>query len=182
MRIHLDIVLVLAGVAPLLAQQTPVNRTVFVVVTDQMKRAVTGLPRESFGVTEDGALRPVTAFSDANSPISLAFVAQSIPGEVAELKRPGDEMFQAQSVADALRALAGSKNSRKALIFTAGTIVGEIPSGVQLLKTGSQNLRKSVIEVMNSYSFRFSSSVPASAVEVNLRPPAGLPPLTVTTW
>ena len=63
-----------------------------------------------------------------------------------------------------------------------GTIVGEIPSGVQLLKTGSPNLRKSVIEVMNSYSFRFSSSIPASAVEVKLRPPAGLPPLTVTTW
>lgn len=181
MRIHLAIVLVLAGVAPLVAQKTPVNRTIYVVVTDAMNRVVTGLPREDFDLTEDGTLRPVTAFSDANSPISLAVVAPSIPAEVAALKRSGDEIFQAQSVADALRALAGSKNSRQALIFTSGTIVGEIPTGVQLLKTGSQNLRKSVIEVMNSYSFRFSSSIPASAIEVNLRPPAGLPPLTVTT-
>src|SRR6185295_10921278 len=112
---------------------------------------------------------------------SLAIVAQSIPAEVTALRRSADEIIQAQSVADALRALAASKNSRKALIFTSGTIAGEIPSEIQVLKAGPQNLRRSVIEVMNSYSFGFSSSSPASAIEVNLRPPVGLPSLTVTT-
>jgi hypothetical protein len=180
MRIDLAIVLVLAGIAPLPAQEAPASRTVHVVVKDPMNRAVTGLPRQNFDVTEDGAMRPITAFSDSNSPISLAIVAQSVPAEVAALSRSGDEIIQAQSVADALRTLAASKNSRKALIFTSGTIVGEIPSEIQVLKTGSQNLKKAVIEVMNSYSIWFSSSRPA-AVEVNLKLPAGLPPLTVTT-
>ena len=132
-----------------------------------------------FDLTEDGAVRPVTAFSDASSPISLAIVAQSIPAEVTALRRSGDEIIQAQSVAEGLRALATSKNSRKALIFTSGTIVGEIPSEIQVLKAGPQSLMKSVIEVMNSYSLQFSSSSPASAVEVSLRPVVGLPPLTV---
>ena len=181
MRTDLTAVLVLAGVAPLLAQVTPASRIVHVVVNDPMHREVTGLPRQSFDVIEDGSLRPITAFSDANSPISLAIVAQSIPAAVTALSRSGDEIIQAQSVADALGALAASKNSRKALIFTSGTIVGEIPSEIEVLKTGSQNLMKAVLEVMNSYSIWFSSSRPASAVEVNLRPTVGLPPLTVTT-
>jgi hypothetical protein len=181
MRIDLAVVLVLAGVAPLLAQETPASRTVHVVVNDPMNRVVTGLPRQNFDVTEDGGMRPITGFSDANSPISLAIVAQSVPAEVRALSRSGDEIIQAQSVADALRTLAASKNSRKALIFTSGTIVGEIPSEIQVLKTASQGLTKAVIEVMNSYSIWFSPSRPAAAVEVNLRSPAGLPPLTVTT-
>lgn len=60
-------------------------------------------------MTEDGALRPITTFSDANSLISLAIVAQSIPAEVTALRRSGDEIIQAQSVSDALRALAASE-------------------------------------------------------------------------
>jgi len=181
MRIQFAAVLFLAGVAPLLAQPAPASRTVHAVVNDHLNRVVTGLSLQNFDVTEDGALRPITAFFDANSPISLAIVAQSIPADVTALRRSDDEIIQAQSVADALRALAQSKNSRRALIFTSGTIVGEIPSDIQVMKTDAQNLKKSVIEVMNSYSFGFSSASPASAIEVNLRPPVGLPPLTVTT-
>lgn len=180
MRTNLTLVLFLAGVAPLVAQQTSANRTVHVVVSDARNRVVTGLPREDFDVTDDGALRTITEFSEADSPISLAIVAQSIPADVTALRRSDDEFIRAQSVSDAVRALAASKNSHKALIFTSGAIIGEIPGEIQVLKADSQNLRKSVIEVMNSYSFRFSSNSPASAVEVSLRPPAGLPPLTVT--
>lgn len=180
MRINVATVLVLAGVAPLLAQVTSSSRIVHVVVNDPMNRVVTGLSRLNFDVTEDGSLRPITAFTDADSPISLAIVAQSIPAVVMVVKRPDDEIIRAQSVADALRVLTASKNSRKGLIFTAGTIVGEIPSEIHVLKAGPQDLMKSVLEAVNSYSLWFTSSSPASAIEISLRLPAGLPPLTVT--
>jgi len=181
MRTDLAAVLVLAGVASLMAQQTPASRTIHVVVNDAKNRMVTGLSQENFDVTENGILRSITAFSDANSPISLAIVTPSIPAEVTALRRSADEIIQAESVADALRALAASKNARQALIFPSGTIVGEIPSQIQVLRAGPENLRRSVIEVINSYSFGLSSSSPASAIEVHLRPPVGLPPLTVIT-
>ncbi|HUA58514.1 MAG TPA: hypothetical protein VML19_07165 [Verrucomicrobiae bacterium] len=166
--------------APLLAQETRASRIIHVVVDDPMNRVVTGLSRQDFAVTEDGAPIAITAFSDGNSPISLAIVSQSIPAAVMMLSRSGDEIIQAQSVAGALQALAASKNSRKALIFTSGTIVGGIPSEIQVLKSGPENLMKTVLEARNSYSIWFSSSHSVSAVEVNLRPPAGLPPLTVS--
>jgi hypothetical protein len=185
MRINTALVLVLAGVAPLLAQQTPPSRTVHVVVTDPLNRMVTGLPQQDFDVIENGNLRPTTAFSDGDSPMSIAIVAQSVPVEITEITAfkgviRGNEILQFPSVADALGALAASKNSRKALILTSGTIIGEIPSEIQVMKTDPQNLRESVIEVMNSYSLWFSPSCPTSAVVVNLRKPRGLPPLTVT--
>jgi len=185
MRIALSPVLVLAGVAPLLAQETPAQETpasriVHVTINDPMNRVVSGLDRQNFDVKEDGAAQPITAFSDANSPITIAIVAQGIPAAVTALRPPGAEIIQAPSVADALQALAASKSPRKALIFASGAIVGEIPSEIQVLKTGSQNLMKAVLQAENSYCIWFSSARPASAVEVSLRPPAGLPPLTVT--
>src|SRR5581483_7552677 len=109
-----------------------------------------------FNVTEQGTLRPLTAFAGSNSPISLVIVGSSLPSEVLALRQAGSEILAAQSVAEALRALAASKNSRKALIFTTGSIVGEIPSEIQVLKADQQNLLKSLLDAMNSYSLWFT--------------------------
>src|SRR5579871_6872149 len=115
MRSYTAVILVLAGVAPLLAQETPTSRILHVVVNDPMNRQVTGLPSQDFDVMEDGMLRPITAFRDANSSISLAIVGQSIPAAVMALRRPDDDFAAVQSVADAVRTLAASTKSRKAL-------------------------------------------------------------------
>jgi hypothetical protein len=181
MRINLATVLMLAGVAPLLAQESPANRTVHVVVNDPLSRVVSGLSQTNFDVTEGGTVRPITAFAGTDAPISVAIVGQNIPPAVMMLKRTDDEFVQAASVADALRVLAAAKNQRKALIFASGTIVGEVPSDVHVVKAVSPDLMKAVLEAVNSYSLGFSSSRPAAAVEIGLNQPAGLPRLTVAT-
>src|SRR5258708_6413840 len=57
------------------AQQVLLNRAVHVSVTDPLNRFVTGLDRDNFEIVENGIRRPITGFSDVDSPISLAIVS-----------------------------------------------------------------------------------------------------------
>jgi Ca-activated chloride channel family protein len=91
------------------------NRVVHVSVTDPLNRFVTGLDRENFKIVENGIRRPITGFSNVDSPISLAIVSDVPLAGVSELNRAQDELIQTQSLSAALRQLAASKNLRKAI-------------------------------------------------------------------
>jgi hypothetical protein len=160
------------------AQQAPVERFVHVVVTEPAHRIVTGLARENFEIVENGRPRPITSF-DADSPVSIAVVGVA-PPNIAEFKLPQDELIQAQTLPEAIRGLAASKNARKALIMTAATDTQGVPVGIQVLKADTGELPRAMIEIHNEYLLGFSSSDPSSAVDVALREVNGLPPLTVT--
>ena len=160
------------------AQQASVNRLVHVVVTIPGNgKLLTGLAQENFEIVENGNTRPVTSFN-ANSPVSIAIVGVA-PAEIARLMGPEDELIQAQSIADAIRELAASKNSRKALILAADA--PEVPEGIRVVRAAdAETLTKAMIEIHNEYLLGFSSSDPSSVVDVTLRQVRGLPPLKVT--
>jgi hypothetical protein len=63
----------------LTAQPASPNQSGFipVIVTDPLNRFVNGLQEENFVILENGFRRPVTYFSDADSPIALAIIVQS---------------------------------------------------------------------------------------------------------
>src|SRR2546429_7701831 len=94
--------------------QTPSTRSVHVSVTDPRGRFVTGLERQQFEVVENGIRRAITGFS-TDAPISLAIVSDT-PISVQGLNRETDVLIQTRSLQEALRQLAASGNSRKALI------------------------------------------------------------------
>jgi hypothetical protein len=70
-----------------------------VSVTDPLNRFVTGLDGESFEVVENGTPRPITGFSDAWSPISIAIVSDEplpLPDNIQS--DPQVELIQTQSL------------------------------------------------------------------------------------
>jgi hypothetical protein len=154
------------------------KRHVDVTVTDPRGRFVTGLERERFEVIENGVRRAVSDFSDGGSPISVAIVSQEPLPAIGTLG-PEDELIQTRSLANALRQLAASKNSRKAIVTTAATDLQTIPSDIQTLRTDPANLLKAMIELRNQYRLEFESAAPSGNVEVVLNPPIGLPRLEV---
>lgn len=162
------------------AQQASVNRLVHVVVTIPGNgKLLTGLTQENFEIVENGNTRPVTSFN-ASSPVSIAIVGVA-PAEIARLKRPEDEWIQTQSIPDALRELAASKNTRKALILTVAADAQEVPEGIRVVRAAdAETLTKAMIEIHNEYLLGFSSADPSSVVDVTLRQVSGLPPLKVT--
>jgi hypothetical protein len=164
--------------ATLVSAQEPSKRHVDVTVTDPRGRFVTGLERERFEVIENGVRRAVSDFSDGRSPISLAIVSGEPLPAIGTLG-PEDELIQTPSLANALRQLAASKNSRKAIVTTAATDLQAIPSGIQTFQTDPANLLKAVIELRNQYRLEFESAAPSGTVEVVLNPPTGLPRLEV---
>src|ERR1700730_4035110 len=103
-------ILLLGTAHNLPAQQTPTNRLVQVVVTDPFNRIVSGLEQQNFDIVENGVPRPITSL-DASSPVSIAVVGAALP-DIAKLKLPEDELIQAQSISEAVRGLASSKNPR----------------------------------------------------------------------
>jgi len=161
------------------AQQAPVNRLVRVVVTIPGNgKLLTGLAQRNFEIVENGSARPITYFS-ADAPVSVAIVGVA-PADIARFKRLDDELILTQSLPDALRELAASKNARKALILPAAADTQAVPEGIQVLKADESNLPRTMIEIHNEYLLGFSSSDPSSVVDVTLREVTDLPPLMVT--
>ena len=161
----------------LLAQQASFNRVIHVTATDPLNRFVTGLEQAHFDITENGVHRTIAHFSNVDSPIAIAIVGMVAPRDVVALKGSEDELFQAQSIPDALRVLATATSSRKALISNVASDEQNVPDNIQVLKADEGSLFKAVIEVRNCYSLGFSSSDRSSIIEVMLKQPRGLPPL-----
>jgi hypothetical protein len=170
----LPIVLAIS-VSPLSAQAPSSKRLAHVTVTDPLGRFVTGIEQERFEIVENGVRRPITDFSDVDSPISLAIVSET-PLAASSLYRPNDELIQTRSIADALRQLSASKNPRKALVVTTTTDTQAI-RGVQVVQANPDNLLKAVVELRNQYLLQFESANTSANLEVVLHQPRGLPPL-----
>jgi hypothetical protein len=169
-------VLLMLGQVPSPAQQVRQNRVVHVSVTDPMNRFVTGLEKEHFDIVENGVRRTITAFSNIDSPISLAIVSDEASSTAGQLDWPGD-LIRTRSLADALRQLASSKNERKAVIITRAADLQQIPSGIQVLQVDPAVLQKAVIELRNQYLIQFESQAPSAGVDVIVTSPKGLPSL-----
>lgn len=169
-------VIVLTAGASCVSAQVPSKRHVDVTVTDPQGRFVTGLEQRHFEVIENDVRRAIADFSDGGSPIALAVVSEA-PLSAAGVLGPEDELIQTPSLSSALRQLAASKNSRKAILMAATTDVQTIPSGIQILQANPANLAKAVIELRSQYRLEFESSTPSAGVEVVLNQPRGLPPL-----
>jgi len=168
--------IVLTVGASRVSAQVSSKRHVDVTVTDPSGRFVTGLQQEHFELVENGVRRAITDFSGVDSPISLAIVGEE-PVPVVGALGPEDELIQTPSLANALRQLSASKNSRKALVITTTTGAQWIPGGIQILQANRASVVKAVLELRTQYRLEFESSSPSTGVEVVLKPPRGLPPL-----
>ena len=163
--------------APLASAQVSSKRSVDVSVTDPLGRFVTGIEQANFEVVENGARRAITAFSLPGSPISIAIISNEALPALPGLG-PEDEVIQAPTVAEALRRLAASKNSRKVIMFlTTPADIQAIPAGIQAVQTNREMLPKWAVELRNQYRIEFESSTPSASVEVVLKPLTGIGPL-----
>jgi hypothetical protein len=181
MRNLTPILLVMAGAVNLPAQQALLNRAVYVSVTEPMNRFVTGLERENFEIAENGVRRTITGFSGVDSPIAVAFVGDVPSLVINRINAPAFELIRAQSLPDALRQLAASKNLRKALVIAGAVDTRQFPTGIQVLQGDPSTLEKAVAELPNQYLIRFESAEGSSSVDVVVRQPRGLP-LLKANW
>ncbi len=160
------------------AQQAPsTSRVVRVVVTDSANRMVTGLNRDNFEVLENGARRAFTLF-DGQSPASIAVVGGLLPSVAGQI-RPDDELIDATGVADAVQRLSTSKNARKVIIVATGASTESVPEGIQVLMADEATLPTALGDVHKTYLLEMDSASAASSIDVNLKPPKGLPPLKI---
>jgi hypothetical protein len=67
--------LILTVCSSRVSAQAQSARVVHVTVTDPLNRFVTGIEQERFQIVEKGVRRPITGFSDANSPVTVAIVS-----------------------------------------------------------------------------------------------------------
>ncbi len=163
--------------APLSAQPTA-NRFIHLSVTDSSHRFVTGLEQEHFQIMQNGVRRTITSFSGVDTPMTIAVVTDvPIAGLAVDAQ---DQLVQTPSVADAIRQLAASKHSRKALITVNPSALAEgsqsIPGGILAMSVGQPAAAKAVVEVRNQYWFGFVTDRPGDA-EVIVKEPIGLPVL-----
>jgi hypothetical protein len=176
------LLVVLAGDPSRLAAQVPSTRLVHVTVTDRFGRFVTGLEQKRFEVVEGGVLCPITKFSGADSPMMLVIVSEKSVSEVSALIRPEDELIQARSFPDAIRRLSASKKPRKIILTTVTLSTKAVPDDIQVLETTPANLFSAVDELvrLHEYLLWVMSSTPSANLNVVLKPPPGLPPLSLT--
>lgn len=165
--------------AYLFGQEASSKRILFVTVTDPVNRFVTGLEQEHFEIVENGVKRPITYFVNVDSPISIAIASDAPSQAVHKLNGPEDELIQTQSLPNALRALAASRNPRKVLIQTIAADAQAIPGGIQVLRVNPTptDIAKAVVEVYNQYVVGFAASDPSSKVDVAVKQPIAMPRL-----
>ncbi|WP_321471811.1 hypothetical protein [uncultured Paludibaculum sp.] len=174
-----------AGVlAPVFAQQAPVQRTVLLTVTDPAHRFVTGLDQSVFEVAEGGAKREITRFSAAGEPTAIAVVSDT---PLADLSAQApNELTQARTVPEAVRQLMASSTPRKALIVTtSGGASGSVPGGIYALRVDAADASKAVVEVANQYMLIFASpdgTGADGALEVRVKQPGNPAPMKVNLW
>lgn len=158
----------------------PSSRVLHVTVRDPSDRFVVGLEREHFQILENGVERPVGSFRSVDSPISIALVGLTASARDFDDPAPShadDEVIAANSVVDATRQLAASKNLRK-VIITAGDAGGEgVPAGIQLMRAENGSVRKAVTEARCTYVVEFAPATASSHIEVRPKPVKGLPAL-----
>jgi hypothetical protein len=164
----------LAGCA---TAQAPSTRHIDVTVTEPSARFVTGLERGDFEIIENGVHRAITRFVAAGSRISLAIVSKE-PLPAIDLPGAAGNLIQNASVADALRLLAASPHSRKAIVTTVdGSMAMAIPAGIELVTVDRAGVARAVAELRNQYRIEFESGMPPAKVEVVIRDRPGLPRL-----
>lgn len=169
------LVVVVAFSIPHLPAQTQSNRLVHVAITDPSGRFVTGMEQQRFEIVENGIQRPITGFSDVDSPILLAIVGEKAV-TIGDLN-PRDVLIQTPSLNDAIQQLSASKNLRKALVVTSAIDAQAIPSGIRTVQVRPDDLFHAVVELRNEYVLQFESSNSTSTVGIVLKQPRGLPPL-----
>lgn len=169
------VIAVIASSIPHLPAQTQSNRQVHVTITDPLGRFVTGIDQERFEIVENGIHRPITGFSDVDSPILLAIVSEKTQTMWGLNTR--DVLIQTPSLNEAIQQLSASKNLRKALVVTTAIDAQAIPSGIQIVQAKPDDLFRVVVELRNEYLLQFESSNSSAAIEVVLKQPRGLPPL-----
>jgi len=172
------VIVVIASSVRYLPAQTRSNRLVHVTITDPLGRFVTGIEQERFDIVENGIRRPITGFSDVDSPILLAIVSEKTV-TMGDLN-PRDVLIQTPSLNDAIQQLSASKNLRKALVVTAAIDAQAIPPGIQIVQAKPDDLFRVVVELRNEYLLQFESSDSSGAIEVVLKQPRGLPLLQAT--
>jgi hypothetical protein len=167
------------AIGVLAGQQPTRNQSGFipVTVTDPLHRFVTGLDADNFVVLENGMPRRLTYFSNVDTHLAVAIVNDTPLPPAAGLKA-GDNLIQASSIPEALRFLAASTSERKAIIITTPLDPQPLPAGIQVIQINPANASRAVVELRNQYLIRFELSDPAARVEVTLKQPVGLPPLT----
>jgi len=170
---------ILTTCAATLSAQAPAKRLLHVTITDPLHRFVTGIDQKNFAVVENGVRRPITDFAGVDSPLTLAIVSETPLAEANSFNRPNDELIQTNSLPEALRQLAASKNSRKTLILTTPPDARAIPPGIQVIQVNPDILQKTVIEAHNQYLLQFETPDTTAPVEVVLEPMRGFPPLKV---
>jgi hypothetical protein len=167
------------GISHLAAQQSTRKQSGFipVTVTDPQHRFVTGLDAGNFVVLENGVPRPLTYFSNMDSHVALAIVSDT-PLPIAQGLKSGDNLTQVSSIPEALHWLAASNSERKAIIVTTPPDPQPLPAGIQVMQIDPANASRAVVELRNQYLIRYEPSSPAARVEIALKQPLGLPPLT----
>ena len=163
---------------PIAAQESALYRIVRVSVTDPLNRFVTGLEKENFQILENGVPRTITSFTNVDSPICLAIVSDTTLPIASLINQTGDEVIQTESLSDAVRQLAATKISRKALvIMSAPKAPQPIPAGIYVVRADPSTLQKTLVELRNQYVLHFDTAGPSTTFEVSLKQPRGLPPL-----
>jgi hypothetical protein len=98
--------------------------------------------------TKRGVRRPITVFSDADSPITVAIISET-PLPVNSSDRLTDELIQTPSASDAIRQPLASTNPSKALVVTTGADTRAIPGNIQVVQIKPDNLSKWMDELHN---------------------------------
>lgn len=155
------------------------KRLVDVTVTDPNGRFVTGLDQDSFEVIENGTRRPITEFSNVDSPIALAIVLDGTLPDLGPLSEE-DRLVQTPSVSAAFRMLDGLKNMRKVVLNLGSDTPQTVPAGVRVIQTNRGELMKTIRELHNQYRIAFEPSSASAPFSVVLKQPASLPHLELS--
>ena len=169
----------LLAAIPVSAQET--RRILFVTVTDQADRYVTGLSQNNLEITENGVIRPITDFVGDDGPIAIAIVSDAPTSIRMPFYTSDDALIETPSLPRALEALAALPHKRKAVILTSAASSQPIPGGIAAIRVNAEAaaIVRGVIEACNQYMVAFDSAGTAD-VQIRVKPQIGLLRLKAT--